>query len=302
MGKVKNVLFTALFGTAAAASFLLGDDAYRKYIRENRERRGASAGDEETAQEEWEMDGLDNTKLYAALYLPDAEAETHDYILLLRDMESEPDSIQPLLSHYREKGMRVLVPDPRGCGKSTGRYLGYGYDDRLDVIGWIHRILHTDPKAKIALHGMGTGAAAALLAGAEYLPGAVYATIADSSYTTLTEYLQNRMRREEGTLLPAEIRLVFLRIVTRIKAGFDIGDASPLKAVEKTNVPTLFVHGDEDRVTPVDMSRTLYRRAGCTRQIGIYLGAGHLQSMTLCAERYFGQTDSFLAKQHPDRL
>ena len=302
MGKAKNVLFTALFGAAAAASYVLGDDAYRKYIRDNKDGQGMLPGDTQEAQEAWEMDSLDNTKLHASLFIPETEKETHDYMILLRDTQSESNSILPLLSHYRTKGMKVLVPDPRGYGKSKGRYLGYGYDDRLDVIGWIHRILHTDPKAKIALHGMGTGAAAALLAGAEYLPNAVYAVIADSAYTTLAEYLQNRMDREQGQMLPAGLCLVMLRIVTLIKAGFDIRDASPLKAVEKMNVPTLFVHGDEDKVIPVDMCRTLYRRAGCTRQIGVFLGAGHLQSMTSDPERYFGQADAFLAKQHPDRL
>lgn len=301
MGKKKGVFFTVLFGAAAAASYLLGDQVYRKYIRAAVDHTDNSRGNrEEEPDAEWEMEAIDNTGLYGALYSP--EQESHDYMILMRDAEHPFESIRPLLLHYRANGMHVLVPDPRGCGKSTGRYIGYGYDDRLDVIGWIHRILRTDPKARIALHGTGTGAAAILLAGAEHLPGAVYAMVADSSYTTLPEYLLNRLKHDPDSLIPAAVRLFFLRIMTLARAGFDIRDASPLKAVEKANVPTLFVHGDEDTKIPVEMCRTLYRRAGCTRQIAVFLGAGHLQSMTHSPERYFSQADLFLGKQHPDRL
>ena len=301
MGKTKHVLFTVLSGTALAASFLLGDDAYRTYIRADRDKQdGVHPDGEEAATEQWEQEALDNTKLHAALYVP--ETETHDYIILLRDVHDAGNSTQPVLSHYQASGRAVLLPDARGTGKSTGSYIGYGYDDRLDVITWIHRILRTDPKAKIALHGMGTGAATALLAGAEHLPGAVYAVIADSSYTTLSEYLSLCMKREENRPVPVVIRLFLLRIMTLARAGFDIRDVSPEKAVEAMNVPTLFVHGDEDKQIPVEMCRTLYRRAGCTRQIGVFLGAGHLQSVTVSPDRYFHQAEAFLKRQHPDRL
>lgn len=301
MGKAANVLLTALCGAAAFTSFVAGNRAYRKYVGTDGKRQDTGFNDrEEQNKTEWEMEALDKTRLYGALYAPDKES--HDYVVLLGDYESTGESLQKILTHYRENGMQVLVPDPRGLGKSRGHYIGYGYDDRLDVIGWIHRILHTDPKAKIAIHGLGTGAATALLAGAEHLPGAVYAMIADSSYTTLSDYLLNRMKHDRDSVLPAQVRLFLLRIVTLVRAGFDIREASPVKAVEKTNVPTLFLHGDEDKQMPVEMCRILYRRAACTRQIGVFLGAGHLQSLSVSPERYFSQADAFLAKQHPDRL
>ena len=299
MGKTKNVLFTTVFGAAAVASFLLGDEAYRKLIRRT---PGEEEPYDEDAQDVWELEALDRTKLQAALFSCGGETGSHEYVLVLRDANREKSSVTPLLEHYQKSGKNVLLPDPRGCGRSTGRYRGYGYDDRLDVIAWIHRILRVDPKAKIALHGLGTGAAAALLAGAEHLPPAVYAVIADSSYTTLPEYLERKLRFGSESILPVKLRLALLRVMTLARAGFDIRDASPLKAVEQMNIPTLFLHGDEDKEIPAEMCRVLYRKAGCTRQIGIFLGAPHLQSMTVSPKRYFDQTDLFLSKQHPDRL
>ena len=305
MAKTRNLFFTALFGASCAASFFLGDDAYRKLIKANRDNTDASFPEPDAKEGATEilLEAIDFTNLYAVLYAPETNvSNAHDYVIVLPDARHAGSQVTKLVAHYRRAGMHVLVVHPRGCGKSGGRYIGYGYDDRLDVISWIHRLLRQDAKAKIALHGLGSGAASAILAGAEHLPASVYAIVSDSCFTTLSAYLERQLTFVYPGMLPAKIRLLLLRMVTLVRAGYDLREVAPEKSVEKMNVPTLFLHGDADKQMPVDMCRALYHRAGCTRQIGVFLGAGHLEGMNLSEERYFGQTDAFLSRQHPDRM
>ena len=64
----------------------------------------------------------------------------------------------------------------------------------------------------------------------------------------------------------------------RLRAGYDLKETSPLKAVSASSVPTLFIHGEEDRMIPVSMCRELYDAAACEKEIMIVEGAGHAQA------------------------
>ena len=75
-------------------------------------------------------------------------------------------------------------------------------------------------------------------------------------------------------------------------AGFPTGGS----AVKKSRVPTLFIHGDEDAMISVDMSKELYEAAACEKELLIVEGAGHGQSQDKDPDTYYRNIEVFLEK------
>ena len=122
------------------------------------------------------MDGL---ILWAAL-VPGAEG-CHRWAVCMHGYHDSYESMGAIARHYNDMGWHVLMPDQRGHGQSEGDYVGWGFDERLDLVGWVNWILRRDPEAEILLHGVSMGAATVLMATGGPLPDQVKAAVSDCS-------------------------------------------------------------------------------------------------------------------------
>ena len=60
----------------------------------------------------------------------------------------------PFAAFYQRMGFHLLMPDNRAHGKSGGRYVGFGWADRLDCLYWAaYLIQRLGKEARILLHG-----------------------------------------------------------------------------------------------------------------------------------------------------
>ena len=242
------------------------------------------------------VDSIDFLKLHGIL-IPAKQDETPSrYAILFHAEHDEGASMGIFAKHYLEKGFTVLMPDLRGCGSSEGSYSGFGYDDRLDVCAWVYRIIKEDAKAAIVLHGLGAGACAVINACAEHLPDNVRAVVADSAFTDANTFFGHYIKYGTSDLLPVKLRLFLFRMVTKIRAGYDIDLNRPVEAVKHSKTPTLFLHADDDNVTPVRMCNELYTVAACTREYATFLNAAHLRSVVSDPDRYWHKVDLFIEK------
>ncbi|MBQ3797898.1 MAG: alpha/beta hydrolase [Butyrivibrio sp.] len=240
------------------------------------------------------IDALDQAKLHAS-FIP-AKEESHKYALIIHGIWDNHETNGVYARHYLEKGINCLLPDLRGFGKSEGKYIGYGLDDRLDIIEWIYWIIKRDPEAHILLHGMSMGAATTLMTTGENLPENVKAAIADSAYSTLREQFVDTYKSYKGSIVPTPIAIILARIVILIRSGFDINDVKPIEAVKKSKTPTLFMHGDDDTYIDPQMCSRLYEAATCPKQYCMILGAGHIEGVVRDPLNYWGKVESFLSK------
>lgn len=85
-------------------------------------------------------------------------------------------------------------------------------------------------------------------------------------------------------------------LMLRLRGGYDLRDASAIAAVAKSDVPTLFIHGDQDAMIDVGMAHELYEAATCEKALLIVEGAGHAQSQDKAPELYYGAIEEFLEK------
>ena len=176
---------------------------------------------------------------------------------------------------YAERGFNLLLIDMRAYGESGGAWVGLGWLDRRDLVAWASWVVaRAGSRARIALHGTGMGAAAALMASAEGdLPAQVKAVVADSAYTDVWNVATKLMGQDKKSSAHPLIDLMRFELKGG-KGGYDVSLANPESAVAAARVPVLLIQGDQDTVVPPYMAKRLDEACG-----GAASGDGHMLTM-----------------------
>lgn len=251
---------------------------------------------EETPQEKLEIKAKDDITLRATAYYNKTEnQENHNWVIVAHGYRSKPSWVASIGMHfYKEKGYNVLIPSMRATEESEGKYIGMGWLDKDDIIGWINKIIEKDKNAKIILHGSSMGAATVLMASGEKLPSNVKAIIADSSYTSVWDIFKSELKARFN--LPAFPLMQMFRLIAIIQAKYDIKEASVIDQVKKSNTPTLLIHGDADDFVPVTMEPEIYKVIPGGKDQLIIKGAGHTKSRYREPETYYKKVYEFIDK------
>lgn len=262
---------------------------------------GVATGEERKAAERWaeqvgrtatEIRSFDGLRLNAYEY-------THEdaggkWAVLAHGYTG--NALQMLVSAKRffEMGFNVLTPDARGHGESEGDYIGMGWHDRLDIVDWVDYLLAGQPDAQIVLFGVSMGAATVMMASGEALPDNVRAIVEDCGYSSVSGEFAYQMKQLFG--IPAFPVMNFASAVTRLRAGFFLGEADAAAQVAKSKTPILFIHGDADTFVPFYMQDIVYEAAGAEKEKLVAPGAGHGMSAHVLGEEYWEAVASFLAR------
>ena len=234
----------------------------------------------------------DDLKLHA--YEIINENPTDKWAIVVHGYTSEGKLVSAKAKHLYDMGYNVLVPDLRGHGTSEGDYIGMGWHDRLDVVNWIDTTIKENPNAKIVLHGTSMGAATVLMVSGEELPSNVKAIIADCGYTSAWDEFTYQLDALFG-LKPFPV-MQLSNIVTKIKSGYSLKDASAIEQVKKSKTPILFIHGDEDDFVPYSMMEELYDATSSEKEMITIEGAGHDDSYLVNPTLYWNTITEFLNK------
>lgn len=194
--------------------------------------------------------------------------------------------------YYEELGYNIFMPDLRGHGNSSGDYYGFGWHDRVDILDWIDKLIEMNgPDTEIVLHGLSMGAATVVMASGEPLPNQVKAVIADSAYTSVYELFQYQLDRMFH--LPDKPILPTMSMVTKLKAGYGLKEASALEQAEKAKVPILYISGAADSFVPARMTEELYE-ATPEAEWQTFPNANHGESIVIHEQAYLERITAFL--------
>lgn len=238
------------------------------------------------------INSFDNLKLHG--YEVKNETKTNKWAIVVHGYTSEGELVSSKAKHFYEMGYNILVPDLRGHGKSEGDYIGMGWDDRLDIIDWINNILEDNPSSEIILHGTSMGAATVLSTSGENLPNNVKAIIADCGYTSVWNEFTYQLKALFN--LPAFPVMNLSNMVTMVKAGYSLKDASPIEQVAKSKTPILYIHGDKDDFVPYYMMDELYKATSSEKSKLTVQNAGHGKADLVNPDLYWNTVTDFLGK------
>ena len=234
----------------------------------------------------------DNLKLHA--YEVKNENKTDKWATVVHGYTSEGKLLSSKAKHLYNMGYNVLVPDLRSHGTSEGNYIGMGWHDRLDIIDWINYIVKNNPKSEIALHGTSMGSATVLMVSGENLPSNVKAIVADCGYTSVYDEFSYQLKQLFN--LPAFPIMNFSDVVTHIRAGYCLNDASAINQVKKSTTPILYIHGDKDDFVPYYMMDELYNATNSEKEKLTIEGGEHANSDLVNPKLYWSTVNSFLEK------
>ncbi len=294
------VLFLAWYG---CASYLLFSFAFEKENFITRHSKGAVntavySGEESTEKENWltgsgenrYLKSSDGLKLHAYFVKNNT---SNRYAIICHGYTSRASHMTRYAKNFFDMGFSVLVPDARAHGESEGNVVGMGYPERKDILLWIDEILKEDGNAKIVLYGVSMGAATVMMAvGESALPKNVVCAVEDCGYTSVFGEVSHQVTRR--TNLPFSLLAEGVSIVSKIKNGYSFKQASPLKAVQKSKIPILFIHGEKDKFVPTAMLNELYNAADCPKEKLIIQNAGHAKSSSTDPELYWSAVKIFV--------
>ncbi|QDX91479.1 alpha/beta hydrolase [Brevibacillus laterosporus] len=239
-----------------------------------------------------EQISFDGLKLKAT-YIP-SKQPSDKAVILAHGYRGKGEDMKSYAKFYHDLGFQVLMPDARGHGQSEGDYVGYGWHDRKDYVGWITMLTKQANAKQIFLHGISMGGATVLMTSGEDLPSEVKGIIEDSGFTSVTEELSYQLKNLYH--LPTFPLMQTTGWTTKLRAGYSFEEASAIEQVKKNTRPLFIIHGDQDKLVPTEMAYRIFDAAQGEKQLWIVPGAGHTKSFTIAKVEYQDRVKNFIEK------
>lgn len=187
----------------------------------------------------------------------------------------------------------LLLVDQRAHGRSQGRTITFGIQERQDLLKWVEYALDRfGSDVKIFLYGVSMGGATVLMASELALPDNVRGIVSDCPYASALEIILHVGRKKP---IPTWLIRPFAILGARIFGGFDLTETDARQAVKHSTVPILIIHGEADGFVPQEMSNIAHcNRAMITRHT--IPGADHGISLLVDRPGYKKLLEAFIQK------
>lgn len=207
----------------------------------------------------------------------------------------------PWAGVFADAGYRVVMPDLRGHGDSTGDRFTWGVVEARDVSQLVDELDRAGLLAgKLAVFGHSTGGSVAIATAV--VDRRVAAVIAVSPWATMREavggFVNWRLRPLRWLFNDAVLDRA-TELAGRL-ARFDPHRADAVTWISQTRVPVLLLHGEKDQVVSVDHSRQLYAARPQNSRLVIFEGRDHWSHMELDFDRFRELCLGFLAEHLDD--
>ena len=221
--------------------------------------------------------------------------EGRKYAILFHGYTGAAWQMAPYGKMFYDMGYDLLIPDARAHGESEGDYIGMGWLERPDVLGWINSVTGPDPDAEIVLLGVSMGGATVMMAAGEDLPDNVKCIVEDCGYYSVWDEFELQLKNVSG--LPSFPLLNAASLVSKIRAGYSFQEASAVKQLQKATVPMLFIHGDADTFVPFSMLDVVYEAcASPEKEKLVVRDAAHGAAADTDPELYWNTVTVFVKK------
>ena len=196
--------------------------------------------------------------------------------------------------HLYEQGYTVLYPYMRAHRKSEGKYITFGVKERYDIAAWAKLLSEKYPDLPLFLYGQSMGGASVIMASGLDLPNNTRGVIADSAFFSPKDVIGTAL--VQSYKIPTFPMLNVMDFWARIIAGYSLTATTCQEALDKTDLPFLFIHGTEDDLVPYEMGMQNYKHCHTEKEMLTVEGAAHCASYYVDPVRYLSYLDGFLKK------
>jgi dipeptidyl aminopeptidase/acylaminoacyl peptidase len=199
-------------------------------------------------------------------------------VVLLHGITDNREGVAGYGKLFLDHGYAVLLPDARDHGESGGELATYGIKESDDIHRWVDWIYQHDPPR--CVYGFGESYGAALMLQSLAVEPRYCAVVVESPFSTAREMSYERvsgplhLRPWFGRTLGRPV-IASAVLYARLRYGIDLMQPSPLAALERSRVPVLLIHGDQDRNISPQHSIILAHAAPDHVQLWLVPGAAH---------------------------
>jgi pimeloyl-ACP methyl ester carboxylesterase len=196
-------------------------------------------------------------------------ADARATVLVLHGIRDSREAMRGWGAVLAAAGLRAVLVDLRGQGRSTGDTLTYGVFDAGDLSRVVDDLAaHGVAPGRVGALGLSYGAATSI----EWAGGdaRVERVVAIAPFASLAEVVPG--------YTPVPLPDVFVGgaiALAGTMGGFDPAAASPLLAIARTRAPVLLVHGTADDRIPPRHSQELHAAAPDHSEVLLVDGATH---------------------------
>jgi dipeptidyl aminopeptidase/acylaminoacyl peptidase len=277
--KIALWLFGAYLLLAILAGVVIGEGSLKLQRRPLRHRQEAAATVAERYHAELQdasLTAADGVTLRAWFIHP--QSYNGSAVILLHGITDNREGVAGYGKLFLDHGYAVLLPDARDHGESGGDLATYGIKESDDIHRWVDWIYQHDPPR--CVYGFGESYGAALMLQSLAQEPRYCAVAVESSFSTAREMSYERV---SGPLhLPSWFGRTLGRPViasaalyARLRYGIDLMQPSPLGALERSRVPVLLIHGDQDHNISPRHSVILAQAARDHVRLWLVPGAAH---------------------------
>lgn len=229
-----------------------------------------------------------------ALYLHNPEAKGTIILMHGYRMDGLTD-FTCVYKKYYEAGFSLLNTFQRAHTLSEGEYITFGALERFDCRDWATYVADRFGKEhKIVLDGLSMGATTVLMASGLELPENVKGIIADCGFTSPWDQLAHLCKTKYH--LPVHPLLDSAELFARTLGGFSLKSPTTVEAMEHNDIPTLFIHGEDDAFVPTFFSVRAFEACRGPKRLITVPGAAHGVSYLVDQESCDRELDEFLGR------
>lgn len=189
-------------------------------------------------------------------------------------------------------GRNTLLVEQRTCGKSEGKVISFGINERHDCVSWINYVIKEfGENVEIYIGGVSMGGSTVLLASNMNLPSNVKGILADSSFYSAKEIIKIVVKQLK---LPPRVFYPLIKLGAKLFGHFDLEEVNPIDSVKNTNIPIIFYHGEADAFVPCEMSVKLYMACNSKKKIVTIPKSGHGLCYLVDKEKYVNELKNFI--------
>ncbi len=304
----KNFCLSAILGTGIAGAVLVSEYLFKFAFKRVDYVPEAGADKQKYAEsywkyvewfkkatkEHWTFSIGDEEERMSAYFIP-ARSSSPNVAIISHGYKGNGETMANYAKMFYDMGYNILLPDDRGHGESAGKYISFGWLDRLDYLKWITRVIdRIGTKAKIVLFGVSMGAATIEMLSGEDLPSQVECLIADCGYSSIDEELTYLLK--EQFHLPKYPFYPLVSTINHSRLGYYLDDISSIEQLKKNHLPIFFIHGEKDDYVPSYMALENYRATKAAKELWIVEGASHAESYWINPNEYKRHIADYLNK------
>lgn len=309
MTSKKGFLLTSLatVGGIAATSFAVSEHLFKiafkrvNYVPETSEEKQKYANEywgyvdwfKLVEKERWTFSQEDGDGEMSAYFIPAKDGNKEKAVVISHGYKGNGETMSSYAKMFYDLGFNVLLPDDRAHGQSAGRYISFGWLDRLDYQEWLKRVVNRlGNQVKIVLFGVSMGGATVEMMSGEKLPPQVKCIIADCGYSSIKDELAYLLKKQYH--LPEYPIYPLVSTISRHRLGFYLGDVSSTEQLAKNKLPIFFIHGEKDDYVPSYMALENYQATKAPKDLWIVDNATHAESFWINPQDYRDHVVHFL--------